>query len=637
MANSRARKSTKAGAARKLSIDETRGGSELFRDAIINAPYPIMVYSEDGEVILISRMWTELTGYTLEDIPTVDEWAKKAFGQKDGYTKSYIDRLYDLNKGVEEGDYTVTTKTGRQRIWNFSSAPLGKLKDGKRLVMSMANDITERKLAEKEVAEDAWRLNKVIERVTDGITVSDPEGHFEIFNSKMEEITGYTIDEANGAEDFSALIYPDSAERSRALVGLNEIIGKDGYREIETAVTAKDGSNKILSVSTSVIHYKNRDMFLSVWHDITDRKKSEEELLKLSRAVNQSPSTVMITDMDGDIEYVNPSFTRLTGFTREEVIGKKSTIFKSDVNLPEVYKELWKAISSGTEWRGEFHNRKKNGEFYWEYAAISPIRNSAGKAIHFIKVAEDITERKLAAAELERKNIELQKLDKLKSDFVSTVSHELRTPLSITKEGISLVLDGIPGAINEKQKDVLITAKNNIDRLARIIADLLDIAKIEAGKLVIRKELLDISDPVKHVASSFMPKMKAKGLEFKVSLPCGKVEIHADSDKIVRVFTNLVDNAIKFTGTGHVGIEVRDDNDKVVCSVYDTGMGISKENIPKVFCKFQQFSRIPGSGDKGTGLGLSIAKGIIDAHGGKIWVESEFGKGARFMFVLPKK
>lgn len=489
--------------------------SGLFRDAIINAPYPIMIYSEDGKVMLISRQWTELTGYTLKDIPTLDDWARKAFGQKNGYTRSYIDKLYDINEGVGEGHYTITTKNGKSRIWDFSAAPLGKLSNGKRLVMSMASDITERKLAEKEVAEDAWRLNRVIERVTDGITVSDTNGHFEIFNSKMEEITGYTIDEANNAEDFSALIYPDPSERSRAVGGIREIISHDGYREVETSITAKDGAQKTLSVSTSRIHYKNRDMFLSVWHDITERKR--------------------------------------------------------------------------------------------------------------------------AALELEMKNIELQRLDKLKSDFVSTVSHELRTPLSITKEGISLVLDGIPGEINEKQRDVLGTAKNNIDRLARIISDLLDISKIEAGHFILKKETLDMRDLARHAASSFMSKAKLKGLELEVRLPDGSLELRADADRMMQVLTNLVDNAIKFTEKGRVGIEAMLEADRIVCAIYDTGMGISKDNMPNVFGKFQQFNRAPGSGEKGAGLGLSIAKGIVEAHGGKIWVESEPGKGTTFKFTLPKK
>jgi signal transduction histidine kinase len=243
---------------------------------------------------------------------------------------------------------------------------------------------------------------------------------------------------------------------------------------------------------------------------------------------------------------------------------------------------------------------------------------------------------KLLYKELESKNKRLQELDRLKSDFISTVSHELRTPLSITKEGISLVLDQIPGKINEKQEKILTTAKNNIDRLARIIDNLLDISKIEAGKVELKKELVNIKDLIKQLALSFEPKMKERGLEIKVNIAKGEINIYADADKITQVFTNLIYNAIKFTKNGFIEVSARERNNEVECTVADTGIGISQEDLPKVFSKFQQFGRSPGPGEKGTGLGLSIAKGIVELHRGKIRVESKLGKGTKFIFTLPK-
>ncbi|MFA5255545.1 MAG: ATP-binding protein, partial [Candidatus Omnitrophota bacterium] len=250
-----------------------------------------------------------------------------------------------------------------------------------------------------------------------------------------------------------------------------------------------------------------------------------------------------------------------------------------------------------------------------------------------LNILEDLPASK---EDLERTNRELMKLDQLKSEFISTVSHELRTPLSIIKEGISLVLDKIPGEINEKQFKILDISKYNIDRLARIIDSLLDISKMEAGKVELKRSLIKVSDVVRQTASSFEPKIEERGLELRLDIDDASGSVWADADRITQVLTNLIGNAVKFTSSGYISVSCKDKGDGVVCTVSDTGVGISKEDMPKVFNKFQQFGRTVGAGDKGTGLGLSIAKNIIDMHNGAIWVESEPGKGTRFAFKLHK-
>ena len=243
---------------------------------------------------------------------------------------------------------------------------------------------------------------------------------------------------------------------------------------------------------------------------------------------------------------------------------------------------------------------------------------------------------KLLYKELEDKNKELQALDRLKSDFISTVSHELRTPLAITKEGITLIQDGILGEINEKQAKVLMTARESIDRLARLITSLLDISRIEAGNIEIRKSLISVTSIAQQVAAFFESKAADKGLKLRTNLPADGVDAYADNDRIIQVFTNLIDNALKFTDNGHIEISVEERKDEIECSVADTGKGVPKEDIPKMFVKFQQIDRVHGDGERGTGLGLSIAKSIIEMHEGRIWAESEIGKGTRLMFTLPK-
>jgi GGDEF domain-containing protein len=210
----------------------------------------------------------------------------------------------------------------------------------------------------------------------------------------------------------------------------------------------------------------------------------------------------------------------------------------------------------------------------------------------------------------------------------------LRTPLAITREGISLVMDGITGEITAKQKNVLRSSRESIDRLDRIIRELLDISKIEAGRAEVHKETANLVDLVKNVLESFTEKAKEKKLNLVFNAQAPEILINIDYDKIVQVFVNLVNNALKFTEQGSVTISLVDKKDEVECVVADTGRGIAAEDLPKVFEKFSQFSYAVFTKEKGTGLGLSIAKGLVELHNGKIWVESELGHGSKFYFTL---
>lgn len=240
--------------------------------------------------------------------------------------------------------------------------------------------------------------------------------------------------------------------------------------------------------------------------------------------------------------------------------------------------------------------------------------------------------------ELEKKSKELEKLEKLKSDFVATVSHELRTPLSLTKESISLVLDEVPGKINAKQKDLLEVSADNLDRLTKIINDLLDISKIEADRVEPNRALVDFSIVVSNVCTRWKAEFEKKHQKFSVSLPELPLSVYIDPDRMIQVLHNLLSNALKYTPEeGKISVELEDRGDSIVLVFSDTGRGIAREDIPKVFSKFHQFGRVNGPGEKGTGLGLAICKEIIQMHGGTIKVESQVGKGTRFIICFPKK
>jgi len=241
-------------------------------------------------------------------------------------------------------------------------------------------------------------------------------------------------------------------------------------------------------------------------------------------------------------------------------------------------------------------------------------------------------------AELRRANEELKRMNQLKSDLISMVSHELRTPLATVKEFTAIMADGIAGPITADQKDYLGIVRSNVDRLSRIIDDLLDMAKIEAGRVLLTKGLVDVAPLVDHVLRSLRPLADSTQISLEAAVPDGAAPVFADADKVTQVLVNLLSNAIKFTsGPGRVTVRVSEQPNEVEFSVTDTGIGISAEDLPKLFEKFQQLK--PGvapAGAKGTGLGLAISKRLVEMHGGRIWAASAPGQGSTFTFTLPK-
>ena len=237
---------------------------------------------------------------------------------------------------------------------------------------------------------------------------------------------------------------------------------------------------------------------------------------------------------------------------------------------------------------------------------------------------------------LARYAVERKLVDQLKDEFVSTISHELRTPLSIIKEGTSLILDGLVGAVSDEQAKILRIGRENIDRLAHIIDNMLDIANLDMGRVVLKKQRVNLTELVGKAIQPFEAKAREKGIELKLQLPETPVEAPADPQRLLQVLSSLLENAVRFTPKGSVEISVSAENDRVICQVSDTGAGISEEDLPKLFRRFQQFGRKYGPGEQGTGLGLAIAKQLVELHGGQMQVRSQLGHGTQIVFTLPR-
>jgi PAS domain S-box-containing protein len=252
---------------------------------------------------------------------------------------------------------------------------------------------------------------------------------------------------------------------------------------------------RILGCSKDITRQKNAEKELAA-HRIQMQERTASEVRKLLRAVEESPVSVVITDSSGIIEYVNPKFCRVTGYEAREVLGKNPRVLKAGVQDPALYKQMWQAISTGHEWRGEFCNRKKNGELYWERASISPLQDPDGTITHYVAVKEDITEEKRMAQQLERAKEMAQVASKAKSDFLASMSHELRTPLNSIIGFSEVLREQYFGPLNSKQLEYVDDILASGRHLLELINDILDIARIESGKQVLEREMVDIPEIV---------------------------------------------------------------------------------------------------------------------------------------------
>jgi len=367
----------------------------------------------------------------------------------------------------------------------------------------------------------------------------------------------------------------------------------------------------------------NSTMLSRVLRYAIERKKFETHIHiaqeKYRTIFEKSAAAITVTDGEKRIISWNRQAEMLLGRSREQLYLKPV----SALYPPEEWQKIryyQDEVRSEQDYL-ETQVLKMDGERLDVGLSISMIRDPDGNLTGSIGILQNISEKK--------------RIERMKDDFISTVSHELRTPLTIMRESVSQVHDRILGEINADQEMVMGLALEGIDRLTRIVNDLLDMSKLEAGKVKLNLERFDVVEAAREVCAVFTAKANTQGLLLLVE-GAVRAEVFADRDKIIQVLTNLVGNALKFTEQGAVVISIEDRPAETVVSVKDTGRGIHEQDMGKLFEKFQQFGRVPGPGDRGTGLGLSICKSIIELHHGAISAESQPKKGSRFFFSLPK-
>jgi PAS domain S-box-containing protein len=431
---------------------------------------------------------------------------------------------------------------------------------------------------------------------------------------------------------WKSFVHPDDSARFR------DTLLKQGYvNNFEAEFRRMDGTSAWLGNTAKIVRGEKGqpDYIAGSFVDVTKRKHAEEKLKKLSVAITQSPAVVVITDPEGNIEYVNPAFSQLTGYSIEEVKGKNPRILQSGVMPNAIYKMLWETILSGNIWQGEFQNRKKNGELYWETAVISAIRDENGEITNFVAVKENVTEKKKLWIDLLTAKEKAEESDRLKSAFLANISHEIRTPMNGIL-GFSELLKE-PRLTGEEQQEYIDLISRSGERMLSIINDLIDISRIDANEMVLQTAETQLNKVLQDLCAFFRPQAEKKGLQLSFSrgLPDSESVIQTDAKKLEQVITNLVQNALKFTNEGHIDFGYKRKENMLEFFVEDTGIGIPQEMHASIFDRFRQVDNSINRPHEGAGLGLSISRGFVEMLGGSISVEPANGGGSRFLFTLP--
>lgn len=462
------------------------------------------------------------------------------------------------------------------------------------------------------------------------------EGKLLWMNSYCEVLTGFTPSECIASTDvLSMVVAPEDLDLVMGRF-VQALQGESGSN-FEARFKRKDGSKFWLSVSWRPIFDAagNSIGIRTSGTDVSARKQDEEVIRKLSLAVVQSPVSVIITDLEGKIEYVNGTAAQTTGYSQDEILGQRPNLFKSGETADEEYRILWKTITSGGQWSGTFHNKKKDGTLYWEAATISPIFDSNGIITHYLGIKEDITSKKKAHDELITSEANLKEANATKDKLFSIIAHDLRGPIG----NISMILELLNHDNNLQESDRALfmdSLMQGSQNAFSLLENLLRWASSQAHKIEVKPAHIPVNAIIHRNIDLLSPVASGKSVTILTNITDNS-SIYADEDSIDIVFRNLLSNAIKFSRTkGIINISSRDSGDFIEIEVADNGVGIKEEIAIKLFSKNSFYTTQGTNKEKGTGLGLVLCKDFVAQNGGKIWVESIFGQGSKFIFTVPK-
>ena len=610
--------------------DELRKSEERYRQLVESSPDAIALHYL-GKIIFVNQAAVKLSGAkSKEDIigknvldfvhPDSHQLALQRISNMQG--QSGPENLIE-EKFIRLDGTAVDVETAAAPVYY----------EDKTTIQVIIHDISWRKKAEAALRESEEKYRTLIEMANDAIFIADVDTGIIIdANLRAEKLIGKTKSEIIGMHQ-SMLHPPEEAERYK--IHFKRDSSDTKYYLEDIYVKHSSGQLIPVEISHNICTLGNRKVMQGIFRDITERKQTEEQIQILSRAVEQSPISIVITDTLGNIEYVNFKFTQLTGYTLIEVLGKNPSILKSGENPNEVYKQLWETITAGNEWNGELHNKKKDGTLYWELVSISPIRDAKGNINHFLAVKEDTTAKKLMTKELILAKEKAEESDQLKSEFLAQMSHEIRTPLNIILSYNYLLREELEETSPQNYSTIFNSIDSASKRLLRTIDLILNMSAIQTGKLKANFAKVDIHSILTKLSTEFNSAAESRKIKLLFKSLLSSSYLNTDEHLVIEIFQNLIDNALKYTNTGNVEIIAYENKNKQICvDISDTGIGIAKEYLPKLFQPFTQEETGYSRKYEGNGLGLALVKKYSEMIGSEILVKSEKNKGSTFTVVF---
>ncbi|MBF0377858.1 MAG: PAS domain S-box protein [Desulfamplus sp.] len=593
---------------------------------IQSVPDAMCMIDRDQNVVWANDVAKKLYGSSL-----VGQKCYRAYGRWNNICQNCIVHKTFRDGKVHSGEYSHLDVEGNERVILCTSSVAGCDEFGNiSNVMEIMRDITEKKQSERFLK----FMQLAVDTTADGVYWIKPDGSIRYVNQYVLRYTGYTEEEITKLKVHN--IDPNVSEES-----WNDTwnqLRRIKIMRFETVHRTKNGIDIPFEVTANhIIFDKNEEYNFAVVRNISERKQAEREIRRLSQAVEYSPVSVVITDVNGNIEYVNRKFTQVTGYSRKEAVGQNPRILNAGHRAKSYFTNLWNTILNGKEWKGEFVNKKKNGEIYWEAASISPVLDENGKILYFVAMKEDITARKKIMEELKAAKQKAEAATQAKSDFLATMSHEIRTPMNAIMGMSHLMMDT---KLNDIQYGYLSNIQSAADSLLTIINDILDLSKIEAGKMEFEAVEFEWNQIIEKIFNVLKFTANEKKLEliysFGKDIPQFMI---GDPTRVSQVLMNLISNAVKYTPQGEVAVHTElmgEDENTITLNVTikDTGIGISESKISSLFTPFTQADSSTTRKYGGTGLGLVIAKRIVNKMGGDIEVQSVLGKGSTFSFNI---
>ncbi|OGO01989.1 MAG: hypothetical protein A2Y90_01145 [Chloroflexi bacterium RBG_13_52_12] len=605
-----------------------RESEEKFSKAFSSSPNAVCLVSvEESTFLEINESFTRFTGYSKEEIIGHTPYELELWVNQDDM-KKMAKSLQETGSLINE-EIRSKMKSGEIRTGLFSAQTID-IGGNKRMIL-VITDITDQVKAEEALANEAIWRRILMQNSKDGIVILDRNGKVFEANRRFTEILGYTPEEISQLHVWDW----DTQWTRENLLGQIRDVNEAGDH-FETYWQRKDGTVFNVEISTNGATFAGEKLVFCVCRDITERTQMEHALReseeKFSKAFRASPEVITITSVsDGRYLEVNESFTRVFGYTREETIGRPSSELGVWLTPRDREKMMRKLQEHGRLRNEEISFITKSGEIRSVLFSAELIECEGELCV--LSVTNDITDyKRIEAQALEAEN--LRAVDRLRTELLANVSHELRTPLASIKGFATMLLDYDKRLTQLEKREYLETIDKNADRLVELIEQLLEMSRLGAGILSIRKMPVNIIGLCQTIIAE--ARVRAPDHKYVLDLPRRLPQIDVDDRRIRQVLDNIIDNAVKYSSAGNeIILSIRKNGDKLLFTVTDHGIGIPAKELPHVFDRMFHSARGQKSGVPGAGLGLSICKGLVEAHGGEIWLESEEGAGTRCFFTLP--